>query len=99
MNIDVFETLKYVLGSLPGMIGLLYSFFQKQKTETIKDYKEFLIELEAAHDKLIEAKEEILKLTFDNKRLTEINTTLNEKIQGLEKQIQEIKRKINIEEN
>lgn len=91
---DYLEIGKYFLGSLPALVPLLWKWRKDSRAATIKDYKAFLVELEAAHDKLLEAKEEILTLSFNNLRLQEINTFLNEKITNLEEQIEEIKRKI-----
>lgn len=91
---DIIEILKYLFGSLPGIVALAWKWRKDTKKETIKDYKEFLVELEAAHDKLLEAKEEILKLTFENNQLKDVNTKLNATIKELAAQIKEIKEKI-----
>lgn len=93
---DYLELGKYLIGSLPVLIPLVWRWYKDAKKETIKDYKDFLIELEEAYDKLIVAKREILTLTFDNKRLKEVNNVLTEKITSLEKQIGEIRAKIKL---
>ena len=91
---DFLEIGKYLIGGIPALIALVWKWKKATKDDTIKNYKDFLVDLEEAHDKLLEAKNEILVITFDNTRLKQINISLNEKIIHLEKQIKEIKAKI-----
>lgn len=91
---DFLELSKYLMGGIPALIALIWKWKKQAKNETIKSYKDFLIDLEEAHDKLLEAKNEILTLTFDNARLKEVNKVLHEKIKSMERQIEEIKAKI-----
>lgn len=83
-GIDV-EVFKYVLGSIPGGIAIIHLYLKRGKAETIKDYKKFLIELERAHEKLMEGKGEILRLTFEVEKLTELNNNLQKLIKEYEK--------------
>lgn len=92
MNVD-FEFLKYLLASIPGTLAFAVQWWRTRKTDKIKDYEDFLLKLEAMHEKVLTAKASIMRLSFENEQLKALNLSLNETINNLEKIIREYKNK------
>lgn len=93
MNVD-FEIIKYLLGGLLPTIAWFVQWWKSRKTDKIKDYEDFLLKLEAMHEKVLNHKRTILDLSFENEQLIALNASLNETISNLEKTIQDYKNKL-----
>lgn len=89
---DVQKIIELVGSALLGGGGLLaiQQYFFNKKKEKIKNYKEFLIELETMHEKLMESNEKIMKLSVQNEQLMQQNRNQQALIQDLTTRIDEL---------
>jgi len=94
---DIFEIIKYIIGSLPGAAFVIWKFFLDKRSNDLKDWQDIMVELQKAYADQIELKKEVIKLTVDNEikgelikkleneieRLLQIKKALDKKLQGI----------------
>lgn len=94
---NIFEIIKYLIGSLPGAIFVIWKFFLDKRSNDLKDWQDIMVELQKAYEEIIELKKEVIQMTADNEEKGEVIRkheheieTFKSVIAKLEKRLQEI---------
>ena len=75
---DIFEILKYLIGTLPGVLFAAWKFYQEKRGNDLIDYKDVMEELKLAYAEIIEMRKSISNIVAES----ESKSVLIQKLQN-----------------
>ena len=90
------EYIKYFLGTLPGVGVAWYQHRRNAKSDKLKEFKDFMIELQSAFDQILDLKKKVIVLSVDLNNKTELVNALEKKVEKLTIELQRLRTKYGI---